>query len=249
MNRIKQLLIISVMMLLFQSKSFAQSNYQQEIKSAYREALLTTEGVMSLKKVHQSLEKLFAQDKSVSQLNYWLSYNEYYMAKFYQLKGKKAVAKSLLETGIKRLEGLSEKSAEDYALLSFLQHNYTKCINRGHIPQTRKMAEENCHKALAIEPRNLRANVVLGMIISAKPYAPGRAKESEDYLLKAINDLSDQILVSDILPSWGKEEAYETLIRNYIKTKRKEEALDYIEEFAEYYPMNLHLDELKALLR
>ncbi len=221
MRKLTLSLLISFIMLVWTSKGYAQNNYQEDIKSAYREALLTKEGTTSLKKTHQHLEQLLVKEHT-NELSYWLAYNEYYMAKHFELRGKKNYAEDLLDQGIKRLEALKEKSAEDYSLLSFLQYNYMKYTSLGRIPLAKKMAS-NCQKALELEPKNLRANVVWGIIDLARPRAFGGGKEGEMFLLDAIENLSEQTVVSQILPTWGKEEAYEALIRHYIKVKRKEE--------------------------
>ncbi len=240
-------LLTSLMMLAW-TNSYAQSNYQEEIKAGYREALMTKEGTTSLKETQQHLARLLAQDRFSSELKYWLAYDEYYTAKYYELRGNKARAESLLARAIKRLETIQEKSAEDYALLSFLQTNYIKYTSLGRVSLAKKMAS-NCQKALELEPKNLRANVVWGIIDLARPKAFGGGKEGEDFLLDAIETLAEQEIESEELPSWGKEEAYEALIRYYIKVRRRTEALEYIEEFEELYPLNLHIDTLKALLR
>ncbi len=249
MRKSIQLLISILIVLLFTSNSYAQKNYQKAIKSAYLEALLIKEeGTASLQKIHKNLDKLIIQDKLNLCLTYWLAYDEYYLAKYYELREKEELAESLLEKAINRLDALEEKSSEDYALLSLLQSAYLKYCNFSRISLAKKMAK-NCQKALTLEPNNLRANVVWGIIDLARPKIFGGRKEGEKFLLNALENLSEQTLSSEILPSWGKEEAYETLIKYYIKVKRLDEARDYIKELETYYPMNLYIDELKKHLK
>ncbi len=249
MKKVKQLFVISLVLLLFTSKGYAQSNYQEEIKSDYREALLTGEGALALKYTHKKLERELVQDRFNPQLKYWLAYDEYYMAKYYELRGRKDFAKRLYTRGIERLKAIRERSSEDYALLSLLQYAYFKLCNLKHNSSLAREMEANSRQALALEPKNIRANVAWGIIELAKPRVQGKVKEGEVYLLDAIENLFEQTIESESLPSWGKEEAYEALIRYYIKVKRREEAIQYIEEFEEFYPHSLQIDRLKILLR
>ncbi len=204
-------------------------------------------GLVVLKNLHSDLEKLIKSNESSPQLTYWLRYDEYYMAMYYESQGEEDIAESLLEKGIEQLEKQSNKSSEDYALLALFQYSYIKYTNLGRIALAKRMAK-NCQQAMDLDKNNIRAYVVSGMVDLARPRIFGGGRVGEAYLLKALDEMSEQTIKSVLLPSWGKEEAYEALIRYYIKVGRKDEARDYLAELKEYYPFNLQHDTLKACL-
>ncbi len=240
MLNLKKLLLGLLLVLLFPFNSFAQSNYQNEIKSA--------SSIDQLMSLHKKLEDLLKQEPSITKLNYWLSYDEYCMAMLYEQNGEDDLAEGLLDEGIERLENLSNKDSEDYALLSLLQCANIKHAGLGRIILAKKMSR-NSKRAIVLDDRNLRAYVVAGIIDLLRPKIFGGGKVGESYLLKALNELPSQNVESDLLPSWGKEEAYEILILYYLKLGRKEEAAHLFAELKESYPKSLCLAKFKFLIR
>ncbi len=244
--QLRQLLWILMLLLACVVSSAAQTDYQKAIKSAYMEDLMMKKGLIVLKDLHKQLEEL-AKDKSIPQLNYWLCYDEYYMAMYYENEGEGEIAESFFEKGINKLEALNNKSSEDYALLALFQYSYIKYTSLGRVALAKRMAK-NCQQAIDLDKNNIRAYVVSGMIDLARPRIFGGGKVGESYLLKALDEMSEQSIQSKLLPSWGKEEAYEALIRYYIEVGRKDEARDFLAVLKELYPANLQHDSLKAKL-
>ncbi len=68
-------------------------------------------------------------------------------------------------------------------------------------------------------------------------------KEVEKYLLKALS-LPVQKVKNPYLPSWGKEEAYEMIIKWYIRKQQNDKAKLYFDEATAKYPNNRQLQHL-----
>ena len=94
--------------------------------------------------------------------------------------------------------------------------------------------QEHGQLALSMDSANLRAHYVLGNNDFYTPKAFGGGKKVEKYLKKALS-LPAQTVPNPFLPSWGKEESYELLIRHYIREEKWAAAKKYhrlgMEEF------------------
>ena len=107
--------------------------------------------------------------------------------------------------------------------------------------------KNNVKKAIKLDEQNLRAYYVAGSNDYYTPEKYGGGAEVENYLLKAIS-LPDQKIKSVVLPSWGKESAYEMLIKWYIKKENWAKAKQYFTEANTLYPQNYPISQLAVKL-
>ena len=88
------------------------------------------------------------------------------------------------------------------------------------------------------------------MFASNNFYTPkkyGGGKLVEKYLLKAIS-LPTQKTPNQYLPSWGKEESYEMLIKYYIQNKKWDLAKQYYEKGIKECPKSYIINQLATQL-
>jgi pentatricopeptide repeat protein len=94
---------------------------------------------------------------------------------------------------------------------------------------------------------NLRAYYVLGANDFYTPEQYGGGKKAEFYLKRAIL-LNNQTVSNPYLPSWGKNSAYEMLIRLYINHKQFDEARKYFQEARALFPDDYMINNLAGEL-
>lgn len=80
------------------------------------------------------------------------------------------------------------------------------------------------------------------------PEMYGGGKEAEKMLLKAIS-LCSQKINNPYLPSWGKQNAYELLVRWYIRKEEWTLAQKYYEEGILQFPESYLIKSLKGKLK
>jgi hypothetical protein len=192
-----------------------------------------------LNRVSKGLEQLYTT-KNLPLILYWRSYLQFFSSIYYLEKGDKAAAEKEVEKGIDWIISIKKKNSEDYALLSMMkgfgiQFKPMKAMFTG--PD----AQKNAKTAIAMDSTNLRAYYVYATNDFYTPEMFGGGKETEKYLLKALS-LPVQRFKNDYLPSWGKEDAYELLIRYYIRKEEwslaKKNFQEGIEEFPDSYTIN-----------
>lgn len=193
----------------------------------------------------ENLESLYTL-KSQNIILYWRSYLQFYSSIYYLQKGDKKVAEKEIEKGIDWLDNMKNKNSEDYALLAMLQgfDIQFKGMKAMFISSSIK---KNIKKAIAIDSTNLRAYYVYASNDFHTPEKYGGGKEAEDYLLKAIS-LPTQKVKNEYLPSWGKEESYEMLIKLYIKKEKWDLAKKYFKEAIAAYPESYTINQLASKL-
>lgn len=101
--------------------------------------------------------------------------------------------------------------------------------------------------AVELDPENIRANFVYASNDFYTPEMYGGGKEAESYLLKAL-ELPSQKVENTYLPSWGREEAYEMLIKVYIKAEKWNEAKEHYAAGIEEFPRSYVINQLAAKL-
>lgn len=211
---------------------------QQKIYDIFAQSLILKDNKMLLE-LAKNLEKL-NQERKQNIITYWQSYLQFYASIHYLKMGDRKMAEKEIDKGIDFLKKMKHKNSEDFALLAMLQ-NFSiqfKGIKAMFISSDVK---ENAEQSIAIDSTNLRAFYVYGSSDFYTPEKYGGGKKTERYLLKAIS-LDAQKINNPYLPSWGKEEAYELLIKFYIKKEKWELAKKYyvqgIQEFPESYVLN-----------
>ena len=217
---------------------------QSKIYSAFLQSLISKDN-NSLLKLSNELEELNKVRKE-NIILYWRSYLQFYSSIYYLEQGDKNTAEKEIDKGTDWLDEMKKKNSEDYALLAMLQGFgiQFKGIRAMFIAGDIK---ENAKQASAIDSTNLRAYFVYASNDFHTPERYGGGKEAEKYLLKALS-LPAQKTKNVYLPSWGKEESYEMIIKLYIKKEKWELAKKYfqegIKEFPESYTINLLASKL-----
>lgn len=176
-------------------------------------------------------------------LLYWQCYLQFYKTILYSQTGKKDQAKEEVELGIEILNNLSNKSSEEFTLLARLESIALQFAGM-NIMSLSKSMNDNIQRALQLDKNNLRANFVYGSIDYYTPVTFGGGKKAEQYLLNAIK-LPNQNDQGKYEPTWGKDEAYETLINLYLRNGEKDKAKFYFEEASKKYPKNFQIMALK----
>jgi len=176
-------------------------------------------------------------------VTYWYSYTCYHHSILSVIRKENKSSEKILDEGIKRLNNVSLKNSEHYALLALMEGFSIQFASGIEIPFISKRAKQNAEKALQLDSLNLRAYYVSGSNDFYTPEQYGGGKKAENYLLKAIK-LNDQYVSNSYLPSWGKNSAYELLIRLYISRKQFIEAKRYYKEAITLFPDDYMINRL-----
>ncbi|MEO0337835.1 MAG: hypothetical protein AAF242_01345, partial [Bacteroidota bacterium] len=199
-----------------------------------------------LKKQAEEFEAVYKSSKKPLAA-YWLAYNRYYTTIFYLMEEEEAKAKATVKEGIALLKELPEKNAEDYALLASLQSISISMYSMFQAISISSKVNKNGQKAMKIDPNCLRAYLVLGSSDYYKPVKYGGGKKVEEYLKKAIA-LPAQKVANPYLPSWGKNTAYELLIRFYIREEKMEDAKAMYKQAIVDFPEDYQINQLAQKL-
>lgn len=173
---------------------------------------------------------------------YWTAYLEFYKSIYYLKMGDKENCEKVVNEAMNQLEK-SVKTSEEFALLAYLQSfsvQFHKGMSAGFVSSKVK---RNADKAIALDANNMRAYFVLGSNDFYTPSAFGGGKKVEEYLIKAIS-LPDKKVQDTSSPSWGKDSAYEMLIKFYIKQKKTDLAKKYFADAQKLYPKNYAINDL-----
>jgi tetratricopeptide (TPR) repeat protein len=184
-----------------------------------------------------------SRNNNNSIITYWYSYACYYHSILFLSQKENKRAEKILDEGIMQLNKIVNPNSEHLALLALMESLSIQYASGMEIPGISKRARQNAEKALQLDSLNLRAYYVLGSNDFYSPAQYGGGKKAEGYLLKAIR-LKEQSVTNPILPSWGKNSAYEMLIRVYIKQKEYAEAKKYYMEASALYPNDYMISKL-----
>lgn len=197
-----------------------------------------------------ALLQLFAAERptgnrSLEQLHtYWQAYLHFFQTLYYSQHQQHERAAEAVGEGIKLLEGYGHKGSEEYALLARLEGLATSYAG-SKTPQLAMSMAEHAAQAIALDPQNPRAYVVAGVNNYFTPVAFGGKTKVKEYLTKAL-ELPAQQTPSDYLPSWGRDEAYEYLIRLYLDTGARDEAAALCTKALGEFPASPMLQQLKG---
>ena len=217
---------------------------QGKIYDAFVQSLMSKDN-KALSELSNNLDEL-NKSKKQNLILYWQSYIQFYSSIYYLKKGDKEIAEQEIDKGINWLNEMKNKNSEDYALLAMLQgfgiqfKGMKAMFVSGDI-------KKNLKKAIAIDTTNLRAYYVYASNDFHTPKKYGGGKETEEYLLKAIS-LPIQKVKNDYLPSWGKEEAFEMLIKFYIKNEKWDLAKKYYKKGIAAFPKSYTISQLATKL-
>ncbi len=220
------------------------ANIQNKILNAFVQSL-TTKNNKSLSELSTKLEKMNKIRKQ-NLIVYWRSYLQFYSSIYYFKSGDKKAAEKEIDKGTEWMDAMENKNSEDYALLSMLQGFgiQFKGMRAMFIANDMK---KNAKQAIALDSSNIRAYYVYASNDFHTPAKYGGGKEAEQYLLKAIS-LPAKKIKNEYLPSWGKEESYELLIKLYIKKENWELAKKYYLESVKEFPDSYLLNKLASQL-
>ena len=174
---------------------------------------------------------------------YWYSYTCYYHSILLMIEKENKSSEKILDEGIKQLKNVSNLNSEHLALLALMESFSIQYASGMEIPFISKRVKQNAEKALQLDSLNLRAYFVLGSNDFYSPEQYGGGKKAAGYLLKAIK-LNDQSVANPYLPTWGKNSAYEMLIRFYINHKQFAEAKKYYQEAITLFPDDYMINKL-----
>ncbi len=217
---------------------------QSRIYDAFVQSIMSKDN-KPLSELSSELEQLY-KEKNQNLILYWRSYLQFYSSIYYLKTGDKKTAEKEIDKGIDLLDKMKNKNSEDYALLSMLQgfgiqfKGMKAMFIAGDITK-------NAKQAIAMDTTNIRAYYVYASNDFHTPEKYGGGKEAEKYLLKAIS-FPAQKIKNEYLPSWGKEEAYEMLIKLYIKNKKWGLAKKYFQEGIKEFPESYTINQLASKL-
>lgn len=218
---------------------------QSKIMQAFVQSMITKDAKL-MTALDADLEKLHETRKS-NLIVYWRAYLNFYGSIFYLGVSDKKNAEKVCVLGIELLDKLKNKNAEDYALLAMLRGFSFQFYSGMKAPFISKKIENDLNAAMAIDSTNLRVNYVVANNDFYTPEQYGGGKKVEQYALKAIS-LPAQKVKNEYLPSWGKEEAYETLIKFYIKKEKLDLAKKYYQEASDLFPRSYLIGQLASQL-
>jgi len=216
-------------------------NIQEKVMEAFINAKISKsdKGLVDLEQRLLNLNSI----SNNSIITYWYSYTCYYHAIYYMTGNDNNSAEKILDEGILRLKNAANLNSEHYALLALMESLSIQYASIIEAPFISKRVKQNAEKALQLDSLNLRAYFVLGSNDFYTPEQFGGGKKAATYLIKATR-LKDQTVVNPYLPSWGKNSAYEMLIRFYINHKQFVEAKKYYKEVIILYPDDYMITKL-----
>jgi tetratricopeptide (TPR) repeat protein len=216
-------------------------NFQEKVMKAFVNAKISKsdKGILDLEKSLLSLSK----ENSNGIIIYWYSYTCYYHSILLLTDKENKSSEKILDEGINQLRNVSNLNSEHLALLALMESFSIQYASGIETPFISKRVKQNAEKALQLDSLNLRAYFVLGSNDFYTPEQYGGGKKAESYLTKAIR-LNDQSIANPYLPTWGKNSAYELLIRLYIRKKQFTEAKKYYQEAISLFPDDYMINKL-----
>lgn len=213
---------------------------QSKINSAFIKDLMSKSND-ALNELSTRLENLY-KVRNQNLILYWRSYLLYYSSISYLSKGDLKSAEVAVKEGIELIKSIGKKTSEDYVILAMLQSISIK-FNASTEMSILDEVNKNISSAVSLDSTNLRAFYVLGSNDFYTPEEYGGCVKAEKYLLKAIS-LPSQKINNSYLPSWGKEESYEILIKFYIKKEKWNLAKEYFTKAIAQFPKSYSINQL-----
>lgn len=215
-------------------------NIQNKIDTEFSKSFVNR-SIKKLDEIDAELEK-----SSLPISKYWQAYTKYNKAIYFISNRNNEESEKLTEEAIKLLEN-SSKSSESYALLGTVLNfsiQFKSAITVGIVGSK---AKKNFNKSIELEPKNLRGYLGLASLDYYTPEKYGGKKETEKYINKALEQ-PDQPINNPILPSWGRNLAYEIIIKFHIEKGDKEKAKEYYNKAIEKFPNDYQLSSLSRKL-
>ncbi|NVO08834.1 MAG: tetratricopeptide repeat protein [Bacteroidales bacterium] len=234
----------------FSLKSVQQSdtllnNIEQKINQAFAKGTINQTD-SDLASLEEELLSVNSKKKNTI-ITYWYSYSIYYHSILLMIHKDLKKSEKVLDDGIEKLEGIDQKNSEHFALLALMESFSIQFSSGIKIPFISANVKKNAEKAIELDSLNLRAYYVLGSNDFYTPAQYGGGKKAENYFKKAIQ-LNSQSVKNPYLPSWGKNSAYELLIRSYINKGQFSEAKKYFQEAIALFPNDYMINQLASKL-
>lgn len=174
---------------------------------------------------------------------YWLSYLALYESIYYLRQADRGRAEQAIRQGLALFQEHPPQRSEDFALLAYMQGFAIQFRSGMAAAAASAKVRDNATQALQLDARNLRAYYVLGSTDFYTPARYGGGKKAEAFLLKALT-MPDQTTKAAQTPAWGREQAYELLVKLYQRESRPVLARRYYAEARRLFPGSQTLPEL-----
>jgi len=265
-------LLIFVTSVFCNDKTFSSGNKIDNIKqnqkaglkkiSATSDSILmdfenTVQKALVNSKIHQNttdfdnIEKKLIQlenKKNNNIITYWLAYTYYYHSITSLINNNKKESQKTINKGINLLNELAKKISDHYVLLALMQSYSIQYSSGMAVIDISNKVKENGQKAVDLDDKNLRAYYTLAVNDFYTPEQYGGGKLTEKYLKKALG-CPNQTTINPYLPSWGRNSAYELLIRYYIRVNNMPSAKQYFKEAIALFPNDYLLKQLAPKLK
>ncbi len=191
--------------------------------------------------ISNDLNKLMIVDKDLTD-TYWKAYLRYYKGIYHLKADDKKASEQAIDRGVELLDEKTKKNSEDYALLAMLKNFNIQFAEGMKAGMLSSQVQKACKTAIKIDPNNPRAYYVMGASDFYTPEKYGGGKNTEEYLTKSIS------LPNDGPITWSREEAYELLIRHYIKKEEIEKARTTFRAATKLFPDSYQINQLAKKL-
>ncbi|MDL1913118.1 MAG: hypothetical protein FDW93_01115 [Bergeyella sp.] len=208
------------------------NHIQEKITAAWSEGFAKK----STQKLNE-IENLLTNKKSENEnlKNYWIAYINYYKTIMAILFKNENLGKESNKKGIEILERNRNKNSDDYALLVLLKGMSFPFSSGIEALSISRDINKLIEKGIETDSTNFRVYYAKGSVDFYTPKEYGGGTKAEEALLKAIN-LPEKNIGNSQLPTWGKEEAYDLIIRLYLREGKKEKAKIYFDKAKQLFP-------------
>lgn len=209
-----------------QTQARHTTHLQERVDSAFYRSV-RTRNARNLRHLIDSLEEQYHQTHQ-SIWAYWVAYATYELSIYEMVNDSHQRAKRSILTAIRCLDTLDDKNAEVWALLSVMT-GYSITFRWWAASWLGPRAIDYAEKAVALDSQNIRAWYALLVNDFYTPALFGGGKMVDYYGRRALR-CPDQVLPNPYLPSWGRAETYDLLIRWHLRQKRTNSAQELFEE-------------------
>ena len=217
---------------------------QKKIKNAFNSSFIN-QNLNELDAISNQLDDLY-KTRPYFLIAYWRAYTSYYKSIAHIKFGDRKLSEEQIDKGIELLKSIENKNSEDYALLAMLQ-GFSIQFKGMRAPLISADLKKNSQKAIRLNKKNLRGYYAIANNSYYTPRKWGGGKDVEENLITAIS-LPEQTNENLYMPSWGKEESFELLIKHYIENEKWSEAKEYLKKGIEIYPESYILSQLASKL-
>ncbi|MEM0992541.1 MAG: hypothetical protein AAGI49_05860, partial [Bacteroidota bacterium] len=203
---------------------------EETIQNAFNQSFMQQD-ITPLENVLKYLDDMEANEW----VTYWKAFALYRKSIFHTVGGAIEQSEASIAQALETLKTAPSKTSEHYALEGMLLSFSTQFASGMKAGIVAQKASSAFKKAIKLDENNMRAHYGMGSQDFYTPEKYGGGKKVEAYLKTAIA-LDDQHIDNPVMPTWGKDEAYEILLRYYIKKEQFEQAKSLFQQAMEAYP-------------